>query len=83
VAHVSYQHLELAGEKILVIDTNYVNWTLLNLDNTVYSSGILPSAIINDYSNAVCRYWVVLQAVYGAFEGLNFNIYASQNLFNC
>jgi hypothetical protein len=83
VAHVSYQHLELAGEKILVIDTNYVNWTLLNLDNTVYSSGILPSAIINDYSNACARYWWCYHSdSFMRFEDLNFNIFASQNLFN-
>jgi hypothetical protein len=81
VAHVSYQHLELAGEKILVIDTNYVNWTLLNLDNTVYSSGVLPSAITNDYSCAVVNLGGA-QGVSGAFQGLDFNIFASQNLFN-
>lgn len=78
VAHVSYQHLELAGEKILVIDTNYVNWTLLNLDNTVYSSGLLPSAVINDYSYACTNN----NTQFGGLEDLNFNIFASQNLFN-
>jgi hypothetical protein len=50
VGHVSYQHLELDGEKILVIDTNYVNWTLFNLNNTVYSTGTLPTIISTDFS---------------------------------
>lgn len=73
VGQISYQHLELAGEKILVIDTNYVNWTLLNTDNTVFSSGTLPTIITNDYSSA-------LEHCPGGQNKLQ--ILATQNLFN-
>jgi hypothetical protein len=73
VARVSYQHLELAGEKILVIDSNYVNWTLLNLDNTVFGSGTLPTVLTNDFSFAMDLCTATQNKL---------NILATQTLFN-
>jgi hypothetical protein len=43
VRFISYQNLDISGQKILTIDTTMINWKLLNLDGSLFTSGSFPS----------------------------------------